>query len=508
MPSPVSARANRGYTECNETAEPLPFPRGAIEPINESVLESRITSEGQPSPDLRSPQHRWKSHVHKLILPTLWCLGVTLVLSSALPIGYKFLHQLSEAPPPRHSTLQPTLLLPVSDLCNLAGLQKLGEGIWCHSLRDQPLACASSYLILPPNAYSDGVELALCEYNQTAHECVSSSVFSCTGTPPAPPAEPPSPVRETRLRSVEKEVNKRFMEGLASNELESTGLLVRKFDTAGINKFRSKKLDQVTFQVAPITMDFLEERGAAVWLPSTSEKMETVSDRFSASIINKKAPWTIDGGGIGIVMDPDLSRKTILCAYADDGLTYDWTVDCLKHPTWDPCIPGCFSAKRRWCQPHDHWSKNCPWRPTQLKMMMQTQAKHNAQGTNWDGHAAADGAACVGNTMPGRCYNEVVQSAKMFEARLPGIVQAFFVQAETVGCGSPLGCPGVAEAIRQAFVRRYNLSGWEQPPLLRFDALAQNDEHFRLIDDSVAGALRLSALGNFVRRADTFGLMG
>lgn len=393
----------------------------------------------------------------------------------------------------------------LSDACNLDGIHRLGEHVWCHSLREQPLACTSAYLVVRLRDF-DGVGVALCVYNEATRDCVASRPFACPGTPPAPPSAPPSPppTREEHLRWVEQEVNRRFLQGLPSNELERTGLLLRKFDSAGILKFSSNKLLH-PFQLMPLTMDFLREKGLDVWSPSTS--VSSVRERFSSSIVNRNTPWTIDGGGIGIVLDPELSRETILCAYADDGETYEWVVDCEHNPHWQPCIPGCLSPRRKWCPPHPPWTLQCSWQPSQLEQMMQLQVNHNRFGSNWTNRPTAGRGGCIGNTMPGRCYNEVVQSSSKFEARLPGIVQAFFVQEETVRCGQ-LGCPGVAKAIRQAFLRHYNLGEHEAPPLLRYDPLAPSETHFHLIDQTVPGALRLSELGSFLRPAKTFGLLG
>ena len=123
------------------------------------------------------------------------------------------------------------------------------------------------------------------------------------------------------------------------------------------------------------------------------------SDRYAASLISRRLPHMYRADRPGIVLRP--SSVEILCSFASDGNSMGLTCD--DESSWptvnkSSCIPGCWRAgaaeaidaewlnpnstmtrteyltdrtRARWCQGTAKWAGWCPWRPTELKSMME-----------------------------------------------------------------------------------------------------------------------------------------
>ena len=195
-------------------------------------------------------------------------------------------------------------------------------------------------------------------------------------------------------------------------------------------------------------IDYLDLKENA-WSPCKRNSWcYTLSDRFSASVINKglerAGKWMFypDGFHAGFVLRPKIASRLLLCSWCIDAATVGQ--QCHPPGVSDKCIPGCSLHNGGWCEPpgltHGLY---CPWRPTQLKEMLQTHKNNVHHG-------------CVERRC--RPYNELILNAAAWKESLPDLVEAVFSS----------GNEERARDVRSAFLKHFNVPPADVP-LVRFD---------------------------------------
>lgn len=158
--------------------------------------------------------------------------------------------------------------------------------------------------------------------------------------PPPPSPSPPPPYSEPG--TIVELLNKRFREGVPSNDLAKAGILVHQFDS----------------------VDDPNPTGSP-WQPGAGKP--EYGDRLSASLINKNMRADERGNvpiysfsTAGLILSPHHNRMN--CGYPYD-------VGSLGRACWGApgCTPGCTSDQGDvWCaRGHDEWP--CAWRSSNLK---------------------------------------------------------------------------------------------------------------------------------------------
>ena len=215
--------------------------------------------------------------------------------------------------------------------------------------------------------------------------------------PPLPPCPPPMPVVD--------QVNMRFQHGGPSSDPSMAGVIVHQFDG--------------------------QEDAVKRWLPCPIDAWcSEFSDRFAASVINKRAAYLFNtDGGLIFRMSPGHLNR-IYCSFQADGGSM--TATCLPPGASDTCLPGCWKDQPNWCTQERPWQ--CAFRPEHLGTMMQMQE---------DTHSAV--------------YNEIILSTEHFMRHLPSSLEAMFVT-------SPSDMQ-TRRAHRQ-FLDTYSLTAREIPLLL------------------------------------------
>lgn len=140
-------------------------------------------------------------------------------------------------------------------------------------------------------------------------------------------------------------LNSRFAAGRPSNDLASAGVLVRQLD--GLDDGRSNGTSRP-------------------WMPCRTRRCNHYADRWPATLISARAPYTFSSSAAGLVLDPRTTR--IYCAYPGDGnsnliacdplgggeqahtlVNVDGELDddfvLLSHEP-GRCVPGCQSGKQ------------------------------------------------------------------------------------------------------------------------------------------------------------------
>lgn len=212
-------------------------------------------------------------------------------------------------------------------------------------------------------------------------------------------------------------LNARFRSGVASNDLESAGILLRQFD-------RTEDLAR-PWRGCP---NHRERDGAG-------NDCGMFGNRLSTSIVNAlmvspneaRVPLFSDEGGV--VYSPRVARLS--CIYGGDG---------GSRKTADGCGSSWCSIQRA-AVSDGFWCDGLPHRPTQLATVLRGFATH-AQGS----------------------INEAIIDAAVIDANLPDIVEAFFYV-------NPAGAAAVRTA-QAAFLAAYpslSLAAGTAPPLLRLD---------------------------------------
>ena len=135
-----------------------------------------------------------------------------------------------------------------------------------------------------------------------------------------------------------------------------------------------------------------------------------------------------------------------------------WTVARI-----DEGMTGCAGDSVAWCTTEVYW--DCPWRPSQLQNMLQTQTDHHPHE-----------------------YNEVNVSSQYWNAALPGLIEAIFFLSGAPNCLALDCCTWTNEEFRARqthyeFLRHY--PGYklenEKVPLLKLAYGAASDRPFEWV---------------------------
>ena len=202
-------------------------------------------------------------------------------------------------------------------------------------------------------------------------------------------------------------LNRRFRNGRPSDDLASSGVLVRQFDT----------LDDASKK----------------WLPCPPEGNNNwckhFSDRWPTSIINANQLALYYGPGKGgLIIAPTVE---LFCAYPADGNSMAKVCDPL-FGDGDTCIPGCY-PKGQECQGDVTWT--CSYPPERLRDALQAQANRvDYQSSN----------------------NELVVDVRTVVSRLPDAIEGFFF----------IGDRTEAEQTRHTFLAEYGMTEETGPPLV------------------------------------------
>ena len=251
-------------------------------------------------------------------------------------------------------------------------------------------------------------------------------------SPPPPSPPPPHPLPPIADRdAVErvKYINKRFVDGHASNDLATAGVIVHQFD-------RTENSNQPWIGCVD---DDVNRRRLGIGGRTDSADCMNYGQRMSSSIIyGRMAP---EGAGPiplfdpttpGIVFRPELSK--VLCSYSSDAGS--------RSRGKDGCDDGVNFCPSK-IGKVDGWCDGRPHLPGDLIHMLQ-------------GHLHAINCP--------RCWNEVIISAKWSEDHLPESIEAFFYPVD------------VSEeqyryirTVHRDFLEFYGLSDLDKP-LLEFDA--------------------------------------
>ena len=186
-------------------------------------------------------------------------------------------------------------------------------------------------------------------------------------------------------------LNARFLAGSPSDRLAEAGVVVHQFDGGGFDEWGVS-----------------EAGGAntswAAWMPCPDGQWcAKFGDRFSVSVVNARQPFLFSQTNGGIIVNTDTSERGTMCAWATDARSFRSARTCLadgdrfrwgdgaqKFVRREGCVPGCTNGvagqmedwntamrgklSPSWCESgsDDHW---CPWRPHQLRSMMEQQER-------------------------------------------------------------------------------------------------------------------------------------
>ena len=311
--------------------------------------------------------------------------------------------------------------------------------------------------------------------------------------PPLAPPSRPLYMPPSSPQAVVELLNTRFVHGHPSNDLSAVGVFVHQFDTP--------------------------DKHPSPWRPCPPNTWcEKWADRFSASVINQRAPHVYDAIGSGFVLSPDAIE--VLCSWAQDGGSMGRRCAAQRSSgatgrTKDDtkvtaCIPGCSEGSRMheateepfWCNstrraeavanltlhPHFNYQPNwCPWEPGQMQDMLERHdafiASYNASLVHCGqpsclcsrcfkpltfseyplvpDHFCTSRGAVHRHGFGSHRYNEVVLGAGAWVRNLPRTIMALFFMARAGGTEHEARARGV----HTAFVREYG----EVVPLLRLN---------------------------------------
>ena len=155
-----------------------------------------------------------------------------------------------------------------------------------------------------------------------------SAPLPAPSSPPPPfPSSPP-----LSLDAVVEILNRRFEIGRPSNNMETAGIVVRMIDHL---------TDTEDWENAP-------------WLPSKNPRL---ADRFSGSLINRRAPAIFMGKGgrglPGFIISPAAAQASLMCDFTHDAGTV--RAQCDPPGLSATCSPGCMGASAmtrgvsHWC---------------------------------------------------------------------------------------------------------------------------------------------------------------
>ena len=211
--------------------------------------------------------------------------------------------------------------------------------------------------------------------------------------PPVPPPSPPPPVGPAGSLN---EINRRFVDGDASNDFALAGLFVHQSDD--------------------------QDEWGEPWAPQLAGRY---ADRMAGSVINSKLPYSFSSSAVGFILDAYRMPDSIIrCAYHGDGNSMN------TEPG------GC-----DWGQAHDRWHlQDMMWR------------------SNGYPYCSRCGCACCGDITPddrnGCRYNEIVFDGHVWRESLPALIEAVWYPVNAI-VHVVQGDKGRAWRVRDAFAARY-----------------------------------------------------
>ena len=303
-------------------------------------------------------------------------------------------------------------------------------------------------------------------------------------------------------------LNARFLAGSPSDTLEEAGVVVHQFDGGGFNEWG-------------VNVAGGANTTWAAWMPCPSGQWcSKFGDRFSVSVVNARQPFLFSKTNGGIIIDSGTTRRGSMCAWATDARSFRSARTCLAHGDafrWgdraqtfvrrQDCIPGCTNGvegqkedwntvKRgqlspSWCASgsEDRW---CPWRPHQLKLMMEQQERTvpNSDCSQYNGCRYNEVRASFGLLPPPHSFCpqdtddasalislQLVINASTWQAELPGTVLAVFVLNDGRVPMSETAAAQVHKTHMQ-FLKEFNLTD-AHVPLLELDLARPNDRYHR-----------------------------
>ena len=206
--------------------------------------------------------------------------------------------------------------------------------------------------------------------------------------------EPGLPVTLTSHNDVKlvDVLNARFLAGRPSDTLEEAGVILHQFDGSGFDELGVSRQGGVNE-----SWNAWRPCPAGLWCAK-------FGDRFSTSLVNARQPYLFSRTNAGLIVDAGTSQRGGMCAWASDARGYRAARTCLAEgerflfhnvsQTFvhrEGCVPGCTNGiegqmednntvmrghhSPTWCSSSsdDHW---CPWRPQQLRSMMEQQERH------------------------------------------------------------------------------------------------------------------------------------
>ena len=251
-----------------------------------------------------------------------------------------------------------------------------------------PLLLAAAALCVPLADWDTEEPIVpLTPHHHTAREEATAAAMSEF----AEQLEHPSELSYANQMKLVDMLNERFMNGHPSNNFSEAGVVMHQFDDSGFDT----------------TTRRLREGGVSKWSPwlpcPEGQWCSKFGDRFSVSVLNARVPFSFNEYNGGIIINPDTAQRGTMCAWASDARSFRAARSCLPsgvHFRWgdgkqmferrEGCIPGCMNgvegqledwdtvlhdqASPTWCNSTgpDSW---CPWRPTQLKRMMEQQER-------------------------------------------------------------------------------------------------------------------------------------
>jgi len=163
-------------------------------------------------------------------------------------------------------------------------------------------------------------------------------------------------------------------------------------------------------QFDAIDQDGTTKRGVhAEWAPcSRNEWCTRFSDRFSASVINRRVPYLYDAKQPGFILQPFAVDRAFLCGYKQDGGTMGKV--CSPPGISEQCVPGCRLQRPT-------WSDGLRRSRGQLWQLLEEQEEDMISGLR-NGVRSCGQDTCY--------YNELVLSANVWVQHLPQIIEAIF----------------------------------------------------------------------------------
>jgi hypothetical protein len=239
------------------------------------------------------------------------------------------------------------------------------------------------------------------------------------------------------------ELNARFHNASASNDVREIGIFMRGLDTLSDYK--------------------------RPWLPCPAEEAHcgTLRDRFSTSLVypGQSTVYT----PLGFVVHPD--AVSVNCGYIDDGGS--------MHERCQPPRRSDTCTQPRACPPLSSQAtpKNCSYGPSRLQEMVLARNANNRHG-----HVI-------------RAYQEVVLDAATWVAHLPHTIMAFFLEASSRPTRKWAQALQSLHGMHAAFLSMYGRTASDVPVVL-FDAKHAERAPFRelnphALEELLASSARL-----------------